>query len=139
MASTTQEGVGPTTESCWNKPRQEYQLHCNCLKRHKAWSTEINKAYRAKYTTKLLIFASPRHFKFSFETIVFAYVYVAKAFFSCYDRTVSHIYYYPGVNPNPKEKETVLLSSSVGSYSIPNWRKYRFSPIVSLGFVWFKT
>ena len=40
----------------------------------------MNKAYRAEYTTTFLIFASPRHVKFSFETIVFAYVYVAKVF-----------------------------------------------------------
>ena len=87
----TQGGVEPTTDSPLNKPRQEYKVHCNCMKRQNAWSAEINKAYRAKYTTKLLIFASPRHVKFSFETIVFAYVYVAKVFLSCYDRTASHI------------------------------------------------
>ena len=135
MASRTQEGVEPTTDSRWNILRQEYQVHCNCMKRPNAWSTEINKSYRAKYTTKLPIFASPRHVNFSFETIVFASVYVAKVFFSCYDRTVSHIYYNLGANPNPKEKEKALNLSSFGSYSIPNLRKYRFSPIVAHGFV----
>ena len=89
------------------------------MKRQNAWSAEINKAYRAKYTTKLLIFASPRHVKFRFETIVFAYVYVAKVFLSCYDRTVSHIYHNLGANLNPGGKEKDLHLSSVGGYSIP--------------------
>ena len=89
-------------EVCWN-----------CMKRQKSKGYK-NKGFRAKYTTKFLILASPRRARTTFETIVFAYLCMANVFLLLLGGYITLLQYSRGNTVSRRYRKGIQYISSYG-------------------------